>query len=42
MNTIFIAAMFVHVPNYISGQYLCEQADAGTAKWKLWRAKLEK
>ena len=42
MNIVFIAAMAVLVPKYIYGQYLCEQANAGTAMWKLWRAGLQK
>ena len=42
INTKFIAVVFVHVPKYISGQHLYEQADARTAKWKLWRAGLQK
>ena len=42
INTIFTAAVAVLVPKYIYGQYLCEQANAGTAMWKLWRAGLQK
>ena len=42
INTVFTAAVAVLVPKYIYGQYLCEQANAGTAMWKLWRAGLEK
>ena len=42
INTTFTAVVFVHVPKYISGQQLYEQADACTAKWKLWRAGLHK
>ena len=34
--------MPVHVPKYVYGQYLYEVANACTAKWKLWRAGLEK
>ena len=40
MNIVFAAAMSVHVPKYIYGQYLYEEADACTAKWKLWRVGL--
>ena len=42
VNTTFIAVVSVHVPKYISGQHLYEQADACTAKWKPWRAGLRK
>ena len=42
MNTVFIATMAVLVPKYIYGQYLCEQANADTAMWKLWLAGFEK
>ena len=42
INTTFTSVVFVHVPKYISGQHLYEQADACTAKWKLWRARLQK
>ena len=42
INTVFTAAVAVLVPKYIYGQYLCEQANAGTAMWKLWRAGLQK
>ena len=38
----FTAAVVVLVPKYIYGQYLCEQANVGTAMWKLWRAGLAK
>ena len=31
VNTIFTATVAVLVPKYIYGQYLCEQANAGTA-----------
>ena len=34
--------MFVHVTKYICAQHLYEDADACTAKWKLWRARLSK
>ena len=37
MNTIFIGAVSLHIPKYICGQYIYEQVNAGTAKWKLWR-----
>ena len=42
INIVFTAAMAVLVPKYIYGQYLCEQANVGTAMWKLWRAGFEK
>ena len=42
INTVFTAAVAVLVPKYIYGQYLCEQANAGKAMWKLWRAGLAK
>ena len=42
INTVFTAAVAVLVPKYIYGQYLCEQANAGTAMWKLWGAGLQK
>ena len=42
INPLFIAAVVVLVPKYIYGQYLCEQANASTAMWKLWRARLQK
>ena len=42
INTVFIAAVVVLVPKYIYGQYLCEQANAGTTMWKLWCAGLQK
>ena len=42
INTVFTAAMAGLVLKYIYGQYLCEQANAGTAMWKLWRAGLQK
>ena len=38
INIVFIGAMAILVPKYIYGQYLYEQANAGTAMWKLWRA----
>ena len=38
----FIAVVVVLVPKYIYGQYLCEQANAGIAMWKLWGARLQK
>ena len=37
---MFTAAVLVHVTKYIYGQQLCKEADACTAKWKLWRARL--
>ena len=40
ISIVFIAAMSVHVPKYIYGQYLHEVANACTAKRKLWRAGL--
>ena len=42
INTVFTPTVAVLVPKYIYGQYLCEQANAGTTMWKLWRAGLEK
>ena len=42
INTIFTATVAVVVPKYIYGHYLYEQANAGTAMWKLWRAGLAK
>ena len=42
INTVFTAAMAILVPKYIYGQYLYEQANAGIAMWKLWRARFEK
>ena len=42
INTVFTAAVVVLVPKYIYGQFLCEQANASTAMWKLWRAGLPK
>ena len=41
-NTVFTATVVVLVPKYIYGQYLYEQATAGTAMWKLWHAGFEK
>ena len=40
-NTVFTVAVAVLVPKYICGQYLCEQAHASTAIWKLWRVDLK-
>ena len=40
MNIVFVAVVFVHVSKYIYGQYLYEEADTCTAKWKLWHAGL--
>ena len=42
MNIVFTATVVVLVPKYIYGQYLCEQANADTAMWELWRARLAK
>ena len=42
INTVCTAAVAVLVPKYIYGQYLCEQANVGTAMWKLWHAGFEK
>ena len=39
-NIVFIATVVVHVTKYIYGQHLYEEADACTAKWKLWYARL--
>ena len=41
-NIVFTAAVAVLVSKYIYCQYLCEQANAGTAMWTLWRAGLAK
>ena len=41
MSTMFTVAVSVHVSKNISGQHLYEQANACTAKWKLWRAGLQ-
>ena len=37
---MFIAAVLVHITKYIYGQHLYEEADACTAKWKLWHGGL--
>ena len=42
INIVFVAAVAVLVPKHIYVQYLCEQANASTAMWKLWRAGFEK
>ena len=42
INIVFTAAVAVLVSKYIYGQYLCEQANASTTMWKLWRAGFEK
>ena len=42
LNIVFAAAMSIHVTKYICVQHLYEEADASTAKWKLWRVGLEK
>ena len=42
LNAVFIAVVSVHVPKYIFGQHLYEQANACTGKWTLWHAGLEK
>ena len=42
INIVFAAAMSVHVPKYVYGQYLYEVANVCTAKWKLWRVGIEK
>ena len=42
INIVFAAALLVDVPKYIYGQPLYEEADACTAKWKLWHAGLWK
>ena len=39
-NIVFTAVVFVHVTKYIYRQHLYEEADACTAKWKLWHAGL--
>ena len=40
LNIVFIAGLSVHVTKYIYGQLLYKEADACTAKWKLWHAGL--
>ena len=42
INTVVTATVDVLIPKYIYGQYLCEQANASTAMWKLWHAGLQK
>ena len=42
INIVFTATVAVLVSKCIYCQYLCEQANAGTAMWKLWRAGLAK
>ena len=42
INIVFTATVAVLVSKYIYGQYLYEQANAGKAMWKLWRAGLAK
>ena len=39
---MFIVAVLVHVTKYIYGQHLYKEADACTAKCKLWHAGLQK
>ena len=41
-NIAFTTVMVVPIPKYIYGQYLYEQANAGTTMWKLRRAGLQK
>ena len=40
INIIFIATVLVHITKHIYGLHLYEEADACTAKYKLWHAKL--
>ena len=40
ISIVFIAALRVHVTKYIYGQHLYKEADACTAKWKLWHGEL--
>ena len=40
INIVFIVAVLVNVTKYIYGQHLYKEADACTAKWKLWHAGL--
>ena len=40
INIVFTAAVVVHIIRYIYGQHLYKEADACTAKWKLWRVGL--
>ena len=42
INIVFTVAVSVHATKYIYGQHLYEEPDACTAKWKLWRAGLDK
>ena len=42
INIRFTIAVTVHVPKCVFGQHLYELTDACTAKWKLWRAGLQK
>ena len=37
---MFTVVVLVHVTKCIYGQHLYKEADACTAKWKLWRARL--
>ena len=37
---MFTNAVCVHVTKYIYGQHLYKEADACTAKWKLWNVGL--
>ena len=42
IDSMLTVVVSIHVPKYISGQHLSEQVSACIAKWKLWRARLEK
>ena len=42
INIVFTVAVVVHVTKYIYRQHLYEDADACTAKWKLWHLGLHK
>ena len=37
---MFTAVVVVHITKYTYGQHLYKEADACTAKWKLWHAGL--
>ena len=40
INIVFIASVLVNITKYIYGLHLYKEADACTAKWKLWHARL--
>ena len=41
-NIVFTFVVSIHVTKYIYEQDLYEEANACTAKWKLWHARLQK